>query len=823
MDARRFGAELKRMRKARGLTQEALMDKLRALGYPGFDPQIISRIECGRRAPTQEQLWFLLQYFVREGEVRNPQQAQGWVKLLGRNLSDSELEELFGEQAKEAYSLAQPEWSVPCEPAYYVVPRRAMAALEALVESDEWNGEWPILITGMAGVGKTTLLKAFARRPERRAQFQYALWADLATRDALHWQGRWAEILGLDLGGIADADRRRGMLAVRLEHESALLLINDVWEASEATPLLVGGPACRTVISTREELPVGAELRVGGQARICVEPFGADADGVTLLRKYLGELSESEEQFAAEIVRLVEGLPLALEILAALLLYSGQWSEVLDDLREPAYLPELPSGLERHRSVWSALTIGYNRVDKVQQRRFRVLGGLAERATFGWETASALWSLDGRAVRQTLLALQGRHLVRREGERYRLHRLVHRFARSLMTDEEAETSYRVLVTHFAQRFSTQSNRFMFGGRQHIGPGLAVAESEWPQVRALAQQTTARGDWDSGYRLMMAVANYLAASERWTPLVEWCESLAAIAPRWKEPEWADVMRNWGLALLADRRVEEAILRFKDALSYTDNEGDRFGIFTLLAGAYLELQDRERSWRYLQRAEQLAEQHAVFSPGYLKAKAKWEATWGHRALALQCLAQAEQGFRSLGADMDATTITEERAGLCKEMGDLSRAEGLYRRAAAERKGYGQVHSQLRCLIEVGKVLWQSGRDEELWALYDNELSSLWQELPDGQKEPDWWLWMGFFAARLEEIESCRRYWAKAVEIPGLSEQQKVEIRLEWAGVEVDIGDRQRALELLAEAEPHFRQVNDTEALADLDRLRHRAELP
>ena len=80
----------------------------------------------------------------------------------------------------------------------------------------------------------------------------------LRALDSVSLKLERGEILGLDLTDAEGAEERSRLLSARLEGEQALLLINEVWQAEEATPLMVGGPACRTVIATREELPVSA-------------------------------------------------------------------------------------------------------------------------------------------------------------------------------------------------------------------------------------------------------------------------------------------------------------------------------------------------------------------------------------------------------------------------------------------------------------------------------------------------------------------------------------------------------------------------------------
>ena len=605
-----------------------------------------------------------------------------------------------------------------------------------------------------------------------------------------------------------------------LRDRNALLLIDDVWEASEVKPLLVGGPTCRTVIATREEAEVTVGLRVDCRAIIRVEPLETTEEGLTLLRGYLGEIPVRERQCAAQIVHLVGGLPMALEILAFLLRQTGDWQEILNDLRSLDYLPAVLATTGRHASAWRAFQLGYDRMDKEQQRCFRVLGALAERATFDRETASVLWAFEERQTQDTLISLQGRHLVRRnENRRYRLHGLLHRFARSRMTDEETETSYYLLVQHFEQRLETQSEQFTMSGPETVAPGLAGAELDWPQAQELAHEAARRKDWESGYRLFLVSAYYLTAREQWSVLDEWCERRASSAGHRKGSEWADVMRNWGLALIGLRRYEEAVSRFEEAVPWMQNDGDRFGIYMGLADTFLDLREREPTLRFLQKAEPLTRQYPKLYPRYQRTVGLWESSWGDPVRALQELELAEGGFRGLGAYVDATSVLEERAQVHYHIGYVDEAVLLYKQAAKERAHYGQQRDQLRCLLRAAMMLWASrGSQEALRALH-NELLELWEQVPDERKDTQLWIDMGFLAESVEDIVGCRRFWSKALTLPDLSEHQKAVIRLEWAAVETDDGDPEKARELLRKAAPHFMRVNDEDDLADVRRLQSR----
>ena len=132
------------------------------------------------------------------------------------------------------------------------------------------------------------------------------------------------------MGGnvVAAASLEAGTVELKrlLESRAMLLILDDVWNAAAAQPLQVGGPRCTTLLTTRDK------TQAVGAVVVPLEVMQLEEGRALLRRAARGKLDDVA--LADRIAARLEYLPLALEIVGAMLEEGTSWSDVqtaLDD------------------------------------------------------------------------------------------------------------------------------------------------------------------------------------------------------------------------------------------------------------------------------------------------------------------------------------------------------------------------------------------------------------------------------------------------------------------------------------------------------------
>ena len=118
-------------------------------------------------------------------------------------------------------------------------------------------GDLTTTLEGAGGFGKTTLAVMVCRRPEIRSRFPGGLlWVTVGEqREGAELAATIGELCAA-LSGASPATADPMLAGARLgelldEREPALLVLDDVWRAEQLAPFLIGGTACRRLVTTR--------------------------------------------------------------------------------------------------------------------------------------------------------------------------------------------------------------------------------------------------------------------------------------------------------------------------------------------------------------------------------------------------------------------------------------------------------------------------------------------------------------------------------------------------------------------------------------------
>lgn len=332
-----------------------------------------------------------------------------------------------------------------------------------------------LTLVGPGGVGKTRLALRTAQHLHARFEHGFVAvpLARVASADALPLA--LAAALGLELRALrAPLDQIVDFLAPR-----ELLLLLDNFEhltdgALQVQHLLAECPRLKVLVTSRQRMRLHGEWLlplVGLETPPVPQALGADDQAVEAALAYdaLVLLDERARQVepgftitpmslhaAVSICRLLEGLPLGIE-LAAGWLRSLSLDEVnaalassLDNLESDAQ-----DTVDRHRTLKAAIDHSWKLLNPAEQRAGRALAVFHDGCDRG--AASAV---TGTSLPQ-LKALVEKSLLRvGAGGRYDSHPLIHRYMRERLGDEPAEAARLddAHANHFLQVLASWAER-----------------------------------------------------------------------------------------------------------------------------------------------------------------------------------------------------------------------------------------------------------------------------------------------------------------------------------------------------------------------------
>ena len=298
---------------------------------------------------------------------------------------------------------------------------------------------------GLGGVGKTRLALQIAAR--RGADFaQGAVFVPLAAvQSSEAVTPALAEALGFSFYGPTNPQ----MQFFHYLHDKQLLLILDnVEKLLDATPLFIGilqhAPAIKLLLTSREPLNVQGEwvYEVEG-LQVPENDRAAEIEAYTAVQLFLQRaqrvragfaLSAEDRSAVVRLCRLVNGIPLALE-LAASWIRTLSCQEIVQEIERnqdflSASLRDLP---ERHRSLRAVFDQSWQMLAPEEQRVLRALSVF--RGRFRREAAEHVAS----ASLPILSALVAKSLLRRtDSGHYDLHELARQYAASQLAAVASE-------------------------------------------------------------------------------------------------------------------------------------------------------------------------------------------------------------------------------------------------------------------------------------------------------------------------------------------------------------------------------------------------
>lgn len=552
-----------------------------------------------------------------------------------------------------------PSYNLPRPLTPLVGRRQELSQITDLMEQTDRR---LLTVTGPGGVGKTRLALQVAQ--EAAGSFKDGVFFIhlVTSSNGESLIANIAQAFTLPLTGqMSPADQVRQFLAARdmlLVLDEVDHLVGDGQSRSFLTGLLANAPALTLLVTSRERLGLSGEwvLEINGLPVVAEEttptsePDAEVAEAVALFLQQVGrvqpnlQLTAANQPLIEQICRLVEGLPLALE-LAAAWVQQLTWQEIADELEQGLHLLSGHSTQTERAGIhavfdrsWGLLTVEEQQV-------------LAALSVFrgGFELDAARQVTGASPV--LLARLVGKSLVQRGGDgRYRLHSLLRQYANEQlqMMGEKANVCKQHL--RYFVELAQKSEKALRGHGQRIWIRSLEIEHKNIQAafsRGVSYAREEAAELAASLMLFWFMRGYLYEGRRHF------ESLYPYLSQWPRPLQARFLI--GYATVCSGHGDEMVLGeslTREALALYLESGDEEGLATCYQ--YLAIGQEHKG--NLPEAMSLREQ-ALSYAGKLPDK------WKMRGI-LQNMAG---GYIEMQDFDQAEALSTRLLGMCQEAGD------------------------------------------------------------------------------------------------------------------------------------------------------------
>jgi tetratricopeptide (TPR) repeat protein len=458
-------------------------------------------------------------------------------------------------------------------------------------------------------------------------------------------------------------------------------------------------------------------------------------EALSLLAAVLGPDCVAAESHAANrLVDLVDGLPLALAIVAERAQRARSLADVVHALAdERERLDALGTGEgDPHTDLRAAFSWSYRALGRDAAALLRKLG-LHPAEAIGLDAAAALVERPLPATQQSLDELLAAHLVeQRRPHRYELHDLIRVYAAERALHEEtaderdravrrildwylhgAVSADRHLSSHrrrdFTAPYEPQALTPRFAGPQEA---MTWFEEEFENLRSMVGWAAANGWAGHAWRTAMAMTTFFDRRIPWQDGVVFYEA----ALRAAQDAGEDVGQGYTLNSLgcihldrgdgeSARRCFGRALRHFQTVSHVRGEAMTLGNLGLV---HTELGESDEGRQFSLRALELCTELGYPRGIALNLDSLGVAfvAVGEHERAIECYTQAQAIFRRLG-DLGETALSLHHLGAAfAAAGAFRRSIRCYREAILTHRALDNRRWEAIVLVDLGKMLHRTG---------------------------------------------------------------------------------------------------------------------
>jgi DNA-binding SARP family transcriptional activator/tetratricopeptide (TPR) repeat protein len=588
------------------------------------------------------------------------------------------------------------------------------------------------VVTGTAGVGKTTLAVRWAHRVRDAfpgGQLYVSLRgydpADpMSAGDAL---AGFLRALGVSAREVpVDLEECAAWYRSLLHGRRMLIILDNAATVEQVRPLLPGTPDCAVIVTSRDSL-AGLVAREGAR-RLDLDLL-PPADAIALLRALVGARADADPAAAAALVRQCARLPLALRVTAELaaarpaLPLDQLVAELADEQRR---LDLLEAGGDPRTAVRGVFSWSCRHLPADAVRAFGLIG-LHPGPDLDAHAVAALTGAPLDRARDILGLLARAHLIQPAGQgRYGQHDLLRAYAAHLSCEAEngnpgqggsdQHAAQTRLFDYYLATAATAMDILVPVERERrpqVGPppavlpaiagdaaALAWLDAERATLVAMAARTAA-GGWPShAVRLSSIVCRYVETGGHYTDAITIHGCARGAARDLGDPAAEGyALSNLGVIEIRRGRCAQAAAYLRAALALFRQAGDRSGAaraLTNLAGAERRQGHYDQGTSCHQQA--LAEFRAIGdrvgearvlnglgldnwlrgcdeeAAGHFREALTLFADLGDRSNEAHALGNLGMVIGRLGADARAVGYLQQALALLRELGNRSGAASV-----------------------------------------------------------------------------------------------------------------------------------------------------
>ena len=632
----------------------------------------------------------------------------------------------------------------------HVGPPRQLPPITALFtdrsEATDWlDRQWSqarsegvgalLVISGTAGVGKTSLAASWARAhhddfPDGQLYADLGGYSQQQTASSEDVLGGFLRALGIAPDHVPTRLAERVALLRTMTHDRRVcVLLDNAISAAQVRVLAMSAPGSATLVTTRGSI---SGLAMDGAGFHQLDPWRAET-GVVFIRRALGAERVLEEPDAArQVAELCGGLPLALGVAAAKLASRPRWTirRLADALAQDGERLELLE-VGEDSAVMPALDGSYQVLDERLAHLYRALGRCPV-LWFDLPMVAAVLNSTAAEAEEELDALVDANLLEALENGYRFHDLVRlhaaHCAETYAPSRESDEALGRLLDYFlasatcAEELMTPTHRILSRDYryepvasipfEHAEEALGWLDRQRPNLMSVVRYCARRELHRVVWQLVDAMWPLFLRLRHTEDRLE-AASLAVDAAHADGEEAAEgsLVLSLAAALLSHDRLAEAADCHSRAMALYEGLGDTRGLaqacdgrakIHALAGEWDEAE--ALFLRALELRERVAYRRGVALT--CQGLARVAAARGDLERAEMLFRRSYEGLFNEGDRYDAAWSQALCAQVIADRGEADRASRLLDEATIEMRSSGSVFGRAGLLEIDGRIRQRMG---------------------------------------------------------------------------------------------------------------------